>query len=253
MGRNAKRMMKRMKRESDEFRVVVDQCLMILNQNGITVQFPWEVPEVLKELVSGRVPLAAQQGGSSSSTDEVRHRLAGGTSSSTQPSAPSPAVQPASVEDMGAVWESLGAPSSDGLASAQPVHPQVSNDPAPSPQQAPPMPMDEMQRLVEQRQARMMQRLESQGVQYKGPGGPSEGKRLTPHESVSAPQPSVSSETSATPDGEYRSPYGAHRNEEQRRNANGMTREEMVAAIAKATGKAPEPPPASPVQKPPGF
>jgi hypothetical protein len=259
-------MVKRLKREGDEFRSVVDQCISICAQHGVTIQFPWEVPKVLAELLDGKVPLAAQvpQG---NSAEESRRRLADFSRSAhpspSSRSVPSPASAqsapvspppvanssggPVSMDQTQQIWDNLV----DGLDVEHPApQPQVAppaDQPSPAPkapQSAPPMSMEEMQKIAESRQAAMLARVQQQGVRYKGSPGPLQGQNVEVDDSVDlTPAENVS-------DGEYQSPYATGGNP---KHPSGLTREEMAQKILEATGKMPSAPTANPVPKPPGF
>lgn len=299
--RNSKRAVKKARRQVNELQGVIDQAIMVLNENGFPIEFPWEIPHAIRDLASrtraGGQDMSVQQAGASV------QRLAQMTGQQVAPQAPQaapaqahqPASPPAQSEPAPMMdWDDLGdelladldsssssqtvaapsRPSPPQQASAQPVSAQpVSAQPSAGPQPAPPpMSMEEMKRLVEQKQARMIDRVQTQGVQYGMGAGPAEGKKMAPHPSVKIPPTSPhhpQQEVSPPPvqeqqpqadgrgasdagDGEYVSPYGGGSNGE-RVAKNGMTREEMVRAIEQATGKAPGAPGSNPVPKPPGM
>lgn len=184
-----KRRMKRMKRQRDESAEVIEALSGLLNVNGFVVNFPHDITRIVAQLLEERKggAVSGQQAGPS--RGQVMGALGGLTSPSASNSAPDlfgPATPQAS-------------PSFDPFADLAPVSSPVSAPtPAPTPAPAhrgpapPPMPMDQMQAMVASREAQMLNRVASHGVQYRGAGNPEvEGVRMQLHPSVKAPSPVV--------------------------------------------------------------
>lgn len=98
-------------------------------------------------------------------------------------------------------------------------------------------------------QARMMDRVATDGVQYKhGAQGPASGQRIAPAPGVQTgpaqPQPAPGPAPAPAP-----MPTGGG----GKRGMNGLTTEEARAIIARTTGREIKPPGANPVPKPPGM
>lgn len=267
MGRgNSKRAVKRMKRQGDEHKSVVEQCMFILTNAGYPIQFPWEVPHALTELINGSSGGASTAHSAVPSRQETLGRLAAGQISPAQPQQGSPrqVSRPVQQQPPRAIdpWASESEPvdpfgGSDGdewgdidtssLVDDGEGYYEADYEDDDGGELSP----AEMMARYEQGQAGLMQRVAQNGVQYgRGAKGPSAGRRLVPHESVKVPK--VQPEVHAAPaQGEYQSPYGAAG--DGPRAKNGMTRDQMVNAIERATGRAPGSPKGNPTAKPPGF
>jgi hypothetical protein len=112
------------------------------------------------------------------------------------------------------------------------------------------MSQEEMMARFEAGQARMMDRVATEGVQYKhGAQGPASGQRIAPAPGVqpaTAPtQPAPGPAPASVP-----MPTGGGGG---KRGMNGLTSEEARAIISRATGREMKPPGANPVPKPPGM
>lgn len=273
--RNAKRIAKRLKRESDEFKGVVDQCIHLLGLHGYPIQFPWEVPLALEQLISnaGLTPqgmMNAPTGSREASFDRLAGAMAAG------PQAQPPPGQQLAPQAAQPAYQLMGAPQA---ASAPVAPPEVANvDPWAAAAEAASVTMEtghgghrappqgqgsadgglspeQVQAMFEAKQAAMFERLAQSGVKYGGAQGPAAGKKLIPHPSVKVPTgaPPAPPRAAGGEEG-HQSPYAVPGGGDGPRNPkNGMTREQMVEAIANATGKVPGAPAANPNAKPAGF
>lgn len=260
-----------MKREGEEYKSVVDACMMLCGQHGITVNLPWELTQVLEKLLQAKaaaqVNPAMAVNTQQQRVNNLRQLVQGNNPAQpTQQSAPMQAPPPPTSappihgrsQSASSGW---GPPQADPFAEmeqAEPVDPwaNMSHDvdalfreekpvqqhvhqTAPEEQQ---MPLDqaEMMRRYKAGQDKMLNRVATEGVQYKNGGGPAQGKVLTPAEGVPAP--------STPPPGPT-----PQRNNDGPRMKGGMTREEALDMIERASGHRPRAPEGNPVPKPPGF
>lgn len=283
-GGGAKRRLKRLKREGDESKQIVEQLMGLFMAHGVTVNFPYEIPNIVGQLLNGSgqgVPNHQQAiEGANASIDRLRQLTTGqpvqalpaapAPPHQAPPVAPAPAANPAApkVDPWAAAATGSAAP-----VAAAPVAPAAPVDPwgeaaaaplAPAPAPAPtapaapaegppadgaPMSEAEMMARFQAGQERMVNRIATEGVQYKhGAQGPASGQRIAPAAGVQtgAAQPEASVPGAAP----IPAPTGGGGG---KRGMNGLTSEEARAIIARVTGQEVKPPGGNPVPKPPGM
>lgn len=282
---SSKRKFKRMKRQMGESTDIVQQVMSTLTVFGYPVQFPWEIPHAVADAIQN----GPKNGHGSPSGEGTRDRMAAALSGSavSAPPAPAPAAAPSApapvrqissrasdlvdslfasefgekeevdAEPEADPWDTLDVDDvflgSASVSAATPSPQGSSSAPAMASPEGPPMSPEEMKRLVEEKQRRMLERVANTGVRYgRGAAGPAEGQKMDVHPSVKMPSSPAPAQDSPSQEGGYVSPYGGS-DDGTPRGKNGMTRAQMVEAIAKATGKPPGEVKPNPNVKPPGF
>jgi len=282
-GGSAKRRLKKLKRQGDEAQAIVDQLMGMFLAHNISVSFPYEIPQIVGQILAGNgqgVPNHQQAvTQANASLDRLRQLTTGGQPAHTLPgapqqprapyAAPTPPTSPAAPQ--GDPWgDAAGAATQPFPASTAPPPPAAPLDPWGEAADAPlfdpgappsaqptyeadndeaPLSPAEMMARFEAGQARMMDRVATEGVQYKhGANGPAAGQRIAPAPGVNVPQAQGS--PPAQPAAPIPVPTGAGGG---KRGMNGLTPEESRAIIARATGKELKPPAANPTPKPPSM
>ncbi len=232
-GGGAKRRLKRMKRQGNEKADVVDSLMGIFMAHGIQVDFPWQITETVQELLESRVqqrPTISAQAPQAAIGDRTTKghqptKAPRGLLMEDEP--PKKAVDPwanmvqsvleSDDEDEGDIDESY-ADEEEG----------VSGD------------MNAMIAAYEAGQARMAERVATQGVKYKnGVQGPASGQKIGPAPGTPATSaPSRSMQMIPPPE------------EGERRGKNGLTPSQARAMLSRVTGREVKPPSANPVPKP---
>lgn len=260
--RNAKRIIKKMQRQGSEYKNVVDGCIFMLTQHGFTVSFPWEIPNILEQLLREREggapdPAASQQGAA-----DAYNRLAAMSTGQPAPAQPAPTQAPPTAPSYqapppaGPPQNPWAVAAGNNGAPAQPAPPPEPVDPWASaasssldellmddaPAATPsgngmPLSEVEMRARVEAANARMVQRVETNGATYKHGAGPA----IPP---TPGAQPSASSANGGAP---------PPPTDDRPLKHGGLTRGAALDLIERATGRRPGTPEASPVIKPPGF
>ena len=239
-GRGAKRKLKKLQRSSEEATAIVGQCIQILSLHGYTISLPYEIPQVLQQILAGQgVP--APSGGaahpaSSKETALARLEMDVDSGFDQGPAFTAEPAQPVEqdLDDMDFSNTDFGASPSVG---AQGSH-QVGDG------QIPPISTNEMAQRVEDANARMMDRVAAHGVRHKGGQGPADmqGRRMQAADGSAGSADSMMGDDSEQP-----APTGGGG---KRNYATGLTRDESAAIIARVTGKGMDPPGSSPVAKP---
>ena len=286
-GAAAKRKLKRIKRQGDESKTIIENISGILMAHGIVVNFPWEIPEIIGELLANRSaspPNHLGQQQAVASTQGAIQRLRALTQVPSSPAPQSPpahhvaATAPASVQPISDPWgtaaDDIGQAAPQSAPPAPPVDPwgdaadldfDFDSEPAAAtqayPEQATPvdpntgLTMEQMQAMVEAGQSRMMQRVETTGVQYKnGAQGPAAGKRIAPAPRIAAKAGTTAGAAGAPPIAPQTAPAAMGippAKPGERRGKNGLTAAQARALISRATGREVKPPGANPNVKPP--
>ncbi len=274
--RNARRLVKKMKREGQEYRTVVDNLIMLLGLNGITINFPWELTQAVEQLLQERNGMAPNPQQPQHEVGASFERLAQLTGATTpiQPmhAAPPPAPPPVHAAAPVDPWAAAAAGAAEDLTGPNGHRPPAAQ---PGPTQTEESPdQAQMKAKFEEGQARLMNRLETQGVRHSTGAGPGQGQRMGAHPSVkmpavpptaphSAPHDDFDGIVSFGDDDTVEAPFqttestSVHPNapvdDGSPRTAGGMSIEQARDLIGRATGKRPGAPGANPTVKPSGF
>lgn len=244
MSAGAKRKLKKLKMQGDEAQQIVDQLLGLCMAHNISVQFPWELPNIVGQILASHatgsmsVPGQAQAVEvANESIERLRQLTHGGPPPSPRPQAArDPERDPWSTvtdeEPQRDPWEMAAEAALDGQDEDLEDEPSTPEEDS----------YAQMVAQYEEGQARLLNRVATEGVKYKnGAQGPAAGKKIAPAPGVlpaSATEsvPAVSSE---------RAPNG------EKRGMNGLTASEARELITRVTGKVIEPPKGNPFPKPP--
>ncbi len=232
-GRGAKRKLKKLRRETEEASAVLSQCIFILGQHGHVVSLPYEVPQILEELLSGGVVRVGPSGeGLASPREEALARLemVEGRGSVSDFEEPARVVE-VDLDDLD--FSSVDFDASDPVAVATADAPDADG-------RMPPISMEAMEQRVGEATDRMMNRVATHGVHHKRGQGPAgmEGRRMQ------------SADNSGSLDDMGDPSSRPSRGEGRINRVTGMSREQSAAIIAKITGKEMGAPAGSPVAKP---
>jgi hypothetical protein len=280
--RNAKRMMKRMQRESGEYKSVVDACIFMASQHGITINFPWEVPNLLEALLQERRSGVVATGAAQVQAHDAHERLAQltGHNGASQPAHPHaqpgpPPVPPSAPQ--GSPWAAAaqGGPTAPELEPPPPpvdpwaaaaegafddiIEGALGADQSPAaPAGAPTgdeatLSQEEMMARYQAGQDRMISRVETTGVQYKhGQGGPATGQRMVAHDNARPAAPPAAPGAHPPPPAGF-VPAEPRNDDGSPRMKGGMSRTQALDLIERSTGRRPSAPGGNPTQKPAGF
>lgn len=260
---NAKRMIKRMKRQSEEYKQVVDACVLIAGQYGVVINLPYELPTILENLLrSQQQGSPADHQAAQAKASESYNRLAAMTHQPPHQASPPQAHHQAPVAPQPNPW--------DVAAEQAPMPPPPPVDPWASAtsdaaiddvfEEDEPMfdapdnggsqnhDIASMQAAFEAKQAQMLDRVSNTGIQYKNSPGPAAGTRPAPHSNAPQAPPQASGHNQAPPPGPTSStaPGPAPAPPDNRRLKGGMTRGQALDMIERATGRRPGNPPANP-------
>lgn len=260
----AKRRLKRMKREGDESQSIVEQLMGLFMAHNITVNFPWEIPNIVGQMLAqgkqGGGPPSHQQAviQANASLDRLK-QLTG-----KPPGTPVRQERTRAIQSTGEAYsdpwndldESAPPPPVDPWGAAaeesleefreEDVDPYAFHPDNDDGEDEDDLNHDEMLRRFEAGQARMMNRVATNGVQYKhGANGPAAGQRI-------APAPEVAKNMSEQP---IETPVSAPSPSTGggKRGMNGLTTEEARQIISRATGREIKVPGGNPTAKPAGM
>jgi hypothetical protein len=277
MGVNMKRKMRKIKREGQEGQGIVDNLGMLLSMHGFTVSFPHEIVPAVEQLLreAGYGPGGNRTQGPSpaASMNRLAQQIGAPkvqvqTTYTPQASYGSPELEdfePTPAYDN--PWEAAAA----GALSTS--HGDFNESPTPRPQgntrtssEPPPMDPDQMRAQFEAKQAKMMERVATQGVRYSHGAGPAQGQRMAPHPSIKTPKvpdqefSGFGNEDIFSEEGDFSEGNDFNGFEQETggdddspRMKGGMSRNQALDLIQRATGHRPSAPGANPVMKPPRF
>lgn len=159
-----RRKARRLKQQTQELEKVFDSISAMLNQHGIKVEFPWQLPSVVRQLLE----LVNSDGEATTSRERT---LAALTSIDTAPEA--------------TAFDPFGALAGFGAQAPAAAPAQRAAPPQAPPQQAPQQSAD-MQRMQAQfaaKQDQLFRRIATEGIKHRnGAPHPSDGKRAVVHE-----------------------------------------------------------------------
>lgn len=249
-GRNAKRQLKRVRRDTEEYQVVVRQLMNICSINGRTVSFPYELPIILQELFDA-----------SSSNEEIHTER----SQQKKRLALDRLSEHADISgyiDMESFIEKPGQEFSEFQSQSTEIQPPP---PISKGQESMPMSMEDMKAKMEAGQNRMFDRIEKKGVKYKFGSGPATGQKMSRADvpGQKRPQqqerePSFSSDFSdlleedelGGMDTNWTDQKPASRTKGPVNPVTGVAIEDARELIAKITGRKPAAPGGNPTPKP---
>lgn len=188
---SSRRKFKRFQRQSAEQTATVEGLIALFQQYGIHIDFAWQLPEIVEQLLAankGAIPQMAKGrsiGGGGKSPQDMLRQLSGGTPvvprlGVVSAAAGRPAPRTVAAPEEEEVDEDLVAGLYEEYGSDE------EEEEGEEGEDGMPMSQEEMVAAYQEKQAAMIRRVATDGVKYgkTGTQGPAAGKKLLPHGST---------------------------------------------------------------------